>query len=105
MTQTLLSIFPKPNDLLALEPEELGGVILELAPDVSQNAGFTIQAFRDQLFKPTGDGYPSQIMSPVIRTIAEALSWLVSQGLIIHNPEQHANFYIPTSSLSERSVY
>ena len=30
LTQTLLEIFPDPKDLLALQPEDLGDVILEI---------------------------------------------------------------------------
>ena len=34
---SLLDVFPNPDDLLALEPEELGGGLLEAVPDVMQN--------------------------------------------------------------------
>jgi hypothetical protein len=36
MTQTLLSVFPAPRDLTAVSPEELGEVILEVAPALLQ---------------------------------------------------------------------
>jgi hypothetical protein len=61
MTQTLLSIFPNPSDLLALEPEELGGVTLEVAPTITQNGLFTIHGFLAQLFLVVGPSYPHNV--------------------------------------------
>jgi hypothetical protein len=54
MTTTLLSVFPNPEELLALEPEELGGVILEIAPGVIQNGMFGIHSLLAQLFQLVG---------------------------------------------------
>ena len=39
-TATLLSLFPKPEDVLALTPEDFGGVIIELMPPLLQNGMF-----------------------------------------------------------------
>jgi hypothetical protein len=38
---SLLSLFPKPDDVLAFTPEDLGGVIIELMPPLLQN-GLTL---------------------------------------------------------------
>jgi hypothetical protein len=46
---TLFEVFPQFKDLLALEPEELGGVILEIAND----ADFTIQQLTNPMFPPS----------------------------------------------------
>jgi hypothetical protein len=54
MTQTLLSVFPTPRDLAAVSPEELGEVILEVAPAILQNDCFRIEHLLPRL-KP-GDG-------------------------------------------------
>jgi hypothetical protein len=40
MPDSLLSIFPNAHDLLALEPEELRGVLLEIIPGVLQKMKF-----------------------------------------------------------------
>ena len=97
MAQTLLSLFPNPKDLLALEPEELGGVVLELVPGVGQRDGmFTLTSFVSQLFPATKSAYPQGVRRPVTLALAEALSWLVSQGLIIDDPEQPAQWLVPT---------
>jgi hypothetical protein len=98
MPESLLSLFPKPSDLLALGPEDLAGVLLELAPDVMQNGMFQTASFTAQLFRPIGETYPSNVT--VIRSvelaIAEALSWLVTQGLLVIDPGQPAQWFVLT---------
>jgi Protein of unknown function (Hypoth_ymh) len=93
LTQTLISIFPNPNDLLALEPEELGGVILEIAPGVIQNGMFNLHSLTAPLFSPVGNSYPLGTHRPVVLALAEALSWLVSEGLLVLDPDQPAQWY------------
>lgn len=92
---TLLALFPKPQDLLALEPEELAGVLIEIIPAVSQSAGFTINDLLAQLFSPHGmqGYYPPGIQREVAFTMAESLSWLETQGIIVLNPNQPAAWY------------
>jgi len=96
MTQTLLSVFPAPKDLLALTPEDLGGVILEIAPGVIQNGMFNTEGLLAQLYQPFAQSYPQGTNHAVTLALAEALSWLVTQGLIIHAPRQPAIWYVIT---------
>lgn len=96
MTQTLLSIFPDRKDLLALEAEELGGVLLEVVPGVMQNGMFTFETLRAPLYPPSGGGYPPEHRRPVTIAIAEALSWLTNQGLLMLDPEQPVSWYCLT---------
>jgi hypothetical protein len=94
---TLLSLFPKPEDLLALTPEDLGGVIIELMPPLLQNGMFNPAALNASLFQIVGPSYPSGSTRAVELVIAEALSWLVTQGLLIPDPGQPSpGFYVPT---------
>jgi hypothetical protein len=65
MTHTLLSIFPDPNDLLSLEAEELGCVLLDVAPGVVQNGMFGIGALVATLFSTIGPGYSPGVQRPV----------------------------------------
>jgi Protein of unknown function (Hypoth_ymh) len=97
MTQSLLSLFPNSRDLLALSPEELGGILLELVPHVAQRDGkFLIDSVIDPLFPLQGGGYTSGVRRQVILAIAEARSWLESQGLVIYDPEQPAHWLVVT---------
>lgn len=85
---TLLSIFPKPEDLLAIAPEDLAGILFEVMPSLMQNQRVHFNAFRDQFYQVVGPSYPPGSHSQVELAIAEALSWLVTQGLIIADPSQ-----------------
>jgi hypothetical protein len=96
MADNLFTIFPNPDDLLTLEAEELGGVLLEIVPGVMQNGMFDVGALLAPLFPPFEPGYPPGLQSQVRIVIAEALSWLVSQGLLILDPDQPASWYRPT---------
>ena len=96
MPDTLLSIFPNPQDLLALPPEKLAGVIHEIAPGVMQNGMFNTAGLLTQLFPPIGNGYSPGVHEQVRLAIAEALSWLTNQGLVMLDPDQPAGWYRPT---------
>jgi len=93
MTNTLLSIFPNSTDLLALEPEELAGVVLEIAPGVMQDEMFGIEALVAPLFPVVGGGYAVGLQRQVRIAVAEALAWLVNQSLMILDPDQLGRFY------------
>ncbi len=88
---TLLAIFPDMADLLALEPEELAGVLVEIIPGVSQSAGFTLGDLTAPMFPPQGGGYPPGAQDEIAVALTEALSWLVNQGIVILNPTQPAS--------------
>ena len=96
MADSLFTIFPNHQDLLSLELEELGGVLLEIVPGVMQNGMFNTGSLMAPLFPTIGAGYPPGLQSPVRIAIAEALSWLIGQGLLILDPDQPASWYRPT---------
>jgi hypothetical protein len=94
---TLLEIFPDARELLALEPEELAGVLIELLPGISQESGFQFGNLTEPVFRPLqGNGYGPGIFHEVALALAEALSWLEAQGLIVQNPVQRAPWYLVT---------
>lgn len=90
----LLTIFPDSKNLLALEPEELGGIILEIAYGLAGK--FTFMTLLEPLFPHTGQGYPQNARHSVIHAVAEAINWLVSASLLIKDPQQPGDWYIPT---------
>src|SRR5260221_1985520 len=93
---SLFEVLPNPDDLRALEPEELGGILLEIIPGVLQNGIFSATDLTASLFPLVGGGYPQGVQRSVILAVAEALSWLTTQGLIIRDPQQPAAFFLPT---------
>jgi uncharacterized protein (TIGR02391 family) len=98
-TPSLLSLFSKAQDLLALTPEDLGGVIIEVVPPLMQHGMFCIGSLLDSLYQPLPFGpfgsapFPSGTKNEVSLALAEALSWLITQGLIVIEPGQPAPWY------------
>jgi uncharacterized protein (TIGR02391 family) len=95
VTVTLLQLFPQPDDLLALDPEELAGALIEVIPSVSQSAGFNFADLTNQVFRPDGSGYPSwgPKHDQAIEALAEALAWLQTQIIIVRNPSQPSEWF------------
>jgi hypothetical protein len=81
---------------LALEPEDLAGVLLEVAPAVMQNGRLNVADFLAQLFRPVGETYPLGAHRSIELAVAEAVSWLVSQGLLVQDPGQPAQWFVLT---------
>jgi uncharacterized protein (TIGR02391 family) len=101
MTAPLLQILPTPEDLLALEPEDLAGVLIEVLPALMQEAGVTYQAIDSALYPPHAGGpvpagYPQSTRDAVGLALAEALSWMETQGLLVRNPGQPGVWYVLT---------
>ncbi|WP_292533213.1 TIGR02391 family protein [Methylocystis sp.] len=90
---SLLSIFPKPEDLLALTPEDLGGAIIEVAPSLAQRGMFNIDSLVSALYPITGASYPDSSRDAIVMAMAESLAWLSTQGLIVRDPQQPARWY------------
>jgi hypothetical protein len=94
---TLLSLFPRPEDVLALTPEDFGGVIIELMPPLLQSGMFNPAALTAQVYQLSGPSYPHGSRRAIELAIAEAISWLVTQGLLVPDPGQPSpGFYVPT---------
>jgi hypothetical protein len=93
--QSLLSIFPQAEGLVALTPEDLGGVMIEIAPSlVNHNGLFIVDAFLAPLYPPIDPSpYPRVTKAAVTMALAEAMSWLVTQGLIVMDPGQPTPWY------------
>lgn len=85
-------IFPGPADLLRLQPEDLGGVLISFVPRVTHTELFRIDSFVPQEI-PSPGGPWSREHRPALLAIAEALQWLVSQGLIMVDPFQSSQYY------------
>ena len=73
----LSSIFPDPDDLVALPPEELAGAVLELIPTHRQNGLFNVGNLIYPVFGRQGP-YPSTKEPAVTQAVGEAFNWLQS---------------------------
>ena len=87
----LLDVFPEPDLLLALEPEELGAKLLFLVRDRKKNAGkhlgsFTFAEFEEEIWIHTDPAerllYSDERRHDISMALREAWAWLEGQGLI-----------------------
>jgi uncharacterized protein (TIGR02391 family) len=78
----LWELIPDVEDLLALDPEELGGVLLQVIPGLTQNGMFYRDMFDDYLYRHESH-YPQSHRSRVLQAISEAVAWLESSLMVI----------------------
>ena len=67
-TPSLLSLFPTPQNLLALTPEDLSGSIIEVVPQFILNGQFNNLS----LYKSHAISHPPDTRLPVMLAFAEA---------------------------------
>lgn len=70
---------PKAEDLLELQPEEVGGVILTVL--VEDGGDVHLHNFINGL-RQMDEVYPRQLTEQISQAICEAWGWMESQGLI-----------------------
>src|SRR3990170_3998254 len=85
----LLEKVPNADDVIALEPEELGGILILMIKSRIEKerqgmvhlGHLTGEVLRDN---PTGHGnYPREKWSAVEAALVEAWNWLEVQGLVV----------------------
>jgi len=90
---TIISLIPDVDVLIALAPEELAEVVLQLAAEHKQNDHIHIQALINQIDGNLGanDGYPRSHRRDAQIALAEAWNWLLVHGLLIPEPGINGN--------------
>lgn len=90
---TLTSLIPDIDVLLALAPEELAEIVLQLAHEHRQNNKAHIQAIASHIHGTPGadNGYPQNRKNDAESVLAEAWNWLLIQGLLIPEPGPNGN--------------
>ena len=90
------SMVPNAEDLLALEPEELAGVLLERLASLAENAS-SLQLYNFLLpgQSPAVD-YPQEYRDRINRAFTEAWVWLEREGLIAPRPGNNQGFMFVT---------
>lgn len=81
---TIPQIIPNPEDLLALEPEELAGVVLEYLHSQGPDSG----ALNRHNFCQTHTviDYPDRQRESVLKALMEAWVWLEGEGFVAPKP-------------------
>lgn len=83
---TLVQLIPDPDTVLALEPEELAGVAMELITSVEPNTGSRLHLSSFAHPQTIGD-YPETRRKEIEFALLEAWNWLVQEGLIAPTSE------------------
>jgi len=91
----LFSVIPEVRDVLALEPEDLAGILLELVPHLPQAPRFLVGSFMSRT-APYNREYPPGADGDIGVAVAEAMSWMETQGIIVQEPGQAAGWFLLT---------
>jgi uncharacterized protein (TIGR02391 family) len=90
----LIDILPDAGSLLALAPEDLGMILMNLAQ--KERGNFTLSHFVMPLWNANVSAYPQHMRTPVARATAEAWQWLQNEGLIMVAPDQSNDWFCLT---------
>jgi uncharacterized protein (TIGR02391 family) len=104
MPATFVSLIPNVEDLLSPEVEDLAGVVLEVIPDLLQNGLTYGPSIGESAFPQFGPSYPENYRHKVIFAIAEAVNWLLAQGLLMPAPDQSSPSFIRLTRRGEGLV-
>jgi len=81
---SISDLFPDPEALLSLEPEELAGVVLQYLISAGNRSG---ELNRYNFSLPhTVEGYPGAYRQRISEALMEAWAWLEREGLIAPKP-------------------
>jgi hypothetical protein len=95
MPKYIDSMLPNPEDLLALEPEELAGFVIEHFNSLPANERDSLHP--DNFVNPNSspvNKYPRQYQDRVARALMEAWEWLVREGLFARKPSSPGWYFI-----------
>lgn len=85
MSKSIYSIIPDPEALLALEPEELAGVVIEYLNSLSGSDRGQLNRYNFSLHYTVKE-YPPEYQERISQALMEAWVWLEREGLIAPRP-------------------
>jgi len=88
-------MLPNPEDLLALEPEDLAGFIIEHFNSLAANERDSLHP--DNFVNPKTspvNKYPREYQDRVARALMEGWEWLVREGLVARKPSSPGWYFI-----------
>lgn len=92
----MIPMIPNAEDLLALEPEELAGVLLEHLNSLEENSS-SLQLYNFLLpGQSPSVAYPQEHRDEINRALTEAWVWLEREGLIAPRPGNNSGFMLVT---------
>ena len=93
--QSIYSLIPDPETLLALEPEELAGHVLECLNSVSSSERGQFNRYNFTLPSALKE-YPDQYQNEISHALMEAWVWLENEGFLAPKPEQQDSWVFIT---------
>lgn len=94
MAKQLHDLIPDPEKLLALEPEELAGVVLEILNSVTQDEDNNSLNRINFINHNTVQQYSHQFKDPILHALTEAWVWLAGEGLIAPRPRETSGTWV-----------
>jgi len=91
----LMGYLPDADSLLALGPEDLGLILLDLAQK-ERGPRVTLSNLEMPLWNANSPAYPQHQRMPVGRCIAEAWQWLQNEGLLMPDLDQPNGWFCLT---------
>src|SRR3989304_9642273 len=85
MVVSLISMLPTPEALLALEPEELAGVLLQHLNSLEPRERNNLNRHNFGMEHTVRD-YPSGVSTQLLAALLEAWVWLEREGLLVPKP-------------------
>lgn len=92
--KSIYDIVPDPEVLLALEPEEVAGVVLEYLNGLPENSG-QLNRYNFSLPHTVGQ-YPHHLQERLSRVLMEGWMWLEREGLVAPQPGSQGNWVFIT---------
>lgn len=90
---TIPGLIPDPDDLLALQPEELAGYVLECLNALPQKNQDQISRYNFTLYHTVRE-YPQDRWEECQRALMEAWSCLERDGLVAVRPESEKGYFV-----------
>jgi uncharacterized protein (TIGR02391 family) len=85
MPKSLFALVPDPEALLALEPEEMAGILLEHLNSLPDNERGSLNRYNYSLPHVVQE-YPREYQTRISQALMEAWVWLEREGLIVPKP-------------------
>jgi hypothetical protein len=101
------TLVPDPQVLLEIQPEEVGGIVLQVLHEGVRSAGglenFRVSRYNFGLYH-TVQGYPQDLWPGLLRTLMEGWAWLEKEGFLAPEPEQEGWYFITRKGARYRSA-
>src|SRR5688572_30007020 len=95
MARQISELIPNPDDILRLEPEELGGVIMEFLHSMTpENRKGLLNRYNFSL--SAAEGYPHAKKQEIAEVIMEGWAWLENEGLLVLRPQHQGEWVFIT---------